>query len=304
MVDLKVDIGKLHLKNPVMTASGTFGYGMEYSDFIDISRIGGIIVKGTTLRKREGNPYPRMKETASGMLNAVGLQNKGVDYFIEHIYPQLTNVDTNIIVNVSGSTIDEYVKTAEKLNYLEKIPAIELNISCPNVKEGGMLFGTSCTAANEVVDKVRRVYKNVLIVKLSPNVTDISEIAKAVEDAGADAISLINTVLGMAIDAETRKPCLSTVTGGLSGPAIKPLALRMVWETARAVKIPVIGMGGIMNAADAIEFMLAGASAVEVGTANFIDPTVTIKIIEGIEDYLCRHGFSSVSEIVGALETL
>ena len=304
MVDLKVDIGKLHLKNPVMTASGTFGYGMEYSDFIDISRIGGIIVKGTTLRKREGNPYPRMKETASGMLNAVGLQNKGVDYFIEHIYPQLTNVDTNIIVNVSGSTIDEYVKTAEKLNYLEKIPAIELNISCPNVKEGGMLFGTSCTAANEVVAKVRRAYKNVLIVKLSPNVTDISEIAKAVEDAGADAISLINTVLGMAIDAETRKPCLSTVTGGLSGPAIKPLALRMVWETARAVKIPVIGMGGIMNAADAIEFMLAGASAVEVGTANFIDPTVTIKIIEGIEDYLCRHGFSSVSEIVGALETL
>jgi len=304
MVDLKVDIGKLHLKNPVMTASGTFGYGMEYSDFIDISRIGGIIVKGTTLRKREGNPYPRMKETAFGMLNAVGLQNKGVDYFIEHIYPQLTNVDTNIIVNVSGSTIDEYVKTAEKLNYLEKIPAIELNISCPNVKEGGMLFGTSCTAANEVVDKVRRVYKNVLIVKLSPNVTDISEIAKAVEDAGADAISLINTVLGMAIDAETRKPCLSTVTGGLSGPAIKPLALRMVWETARAVKIPVIGMGGIMNAADAIEFMLAGASAVEVGTTNFIDPTVTIKIIEGIEDYLCRHGFSSVSEIVGALETL
>jgi dihydroorotate dehydrogenase (NAD+) catalytic subunit len=304
MVDLKVDIGKLHLKNPVMTASGTFGYGMEYSDFIDISRIGGIIVKGTTLRKREGNPYPRMKETSSGMLNAVGLQNKGVDYFIEHIYPQLTNVDTNIIVNVSGSTIDEYVKTAEKLNYLEKIPAIELNISCPNVKEGGMLFGTSCTAANEVVDKVRRAYKNLLIVKLSPNVTDISEIAKAVEDAGADAISLINTVLGMAIDAETRKPCLSTVTGGLSGPAIKPLALRMVWETARAVKIPVIGMGGIMNAADAIEFILAGASAVEVGTANFIDPTVTIKIIEGIEDYLCRHGFSSVSEIVGALETL
>jgi len=303
MVDLKVNIGKLHLKNPVMTASGTFGYGLEYSDFIDISRIGGIIVKGTTLRKREGNPYPRMKETASGMLNAVGLQNKGVDYFIEHIYPQLTNVDTNIIVNVSGSTIDEYVKTAEKLNYLEKIPAIELNISCPNVKEGGMLFGTSCTAANEVVAKVRRAYKNVLIVKLSPNVTDISEIAKAVEDAGADAISLINTVLGMAIDAETRKPCLSTVTGGLSGPAIKPLALRMVWETARAVKIPVIGIGGIMNAADAIEFMLAGASAVQVGTANFIDPTVTIKIIEGIEDYLNRHGYTSVSDIVGALET-
>ncbi len=304
MVDLKVDIGKLQLKNPVMTASGTFGYGVEYSDFIDISRIGGIIVKGTTLRKREGNPYPRMKETASGMLNAVGLQNKGVDYFIEHIYPQLTNVDTNIIVNVSGSTIDEYVKTAEKLNYLEKIPAIELNISCPNVKEGGMLFGTSCTAANEVVAKVRRIYKNVLIVKLSPNVTNISEIAKAVEEGGADAISLINTVLGMAIDAETRKPCLSTVTGGLSGPAIKPLALRMVWETAHSVKIPVIGMGGIMNAVDAIEFMLAGASAVEVGTANFIDPTVTIKIIEGIEDYLYQHGYSSVSEIVGALDTL
>jgi dihydroorotate dehydrogenase (NAD+) catalytic subunit len=303
MVDLKVDIGKLHLKNPVMTASGTFGYGMEYSDFIDISRIGGIIVKGTTLRKREGNPYPRMKETASGMLNAVGLQNKGVDHFIEHIYPQLTNVDTNIIVNVSGSTIEEYVETAEKLNNLEKIPAIELNISCPNVKEGGMLFGTSCTAAKEVVAKVRRAYKNVLIVKLSPNVTNISEIAQAVEEAGADAISLINTVLGMAIDAETRKPCLSTVTGGLSGPAIKPLALRMVWETARAVKIPVIGIGGIMNAADAIEFMLAGASAVQVGTANFIDPTVTIKIIEGIEDYLNRHGYTSVSDIVGALET-
>jgi dihydroorotate dehydrogenase (NAD+) catalytic subunit len=303
MVDLKVDIGKLHLKNPVMTASGTFGYGVEYSDFIDISRIGGIIVKGTTLRKREGNPYPRMKETASGMLNAVGLQNKGVDHFIEHIYPQLTNVDTNIIVNVSGSTIEEYVETAEKLNNLEKIPAIELNISCPNVKEGGMLFGTSCTAAKEVVTKVRMAYKNILIVKLSPNVTNISEIAQAVEEAGADAISLINTVLGMAIDAETRKPCLSTVTGGLSGPAIKPLALRMVWETARAVKIPVIGIGGIMNAADAIEFMLAGASAVQVGTANFIDPTVTIKIIEGIEDYLNRHGYTSVSDIVGALET-
>jgi len=304
MVDQHIHLKGLTLRNPVMTASGTFGFGEEFTDYLDLARIGGIIVKGTTLRHREGNPYPRMAETASGMLNAVGLQNKGVEYFIEHIYPQLTNVDTNIIVNVSGSTIDEYVKTAEKLNYLEKIPAIELNISCPNVKEGGMLFGTSCTAANEVVDKVRRVYKNVLIVKLSPNVTDISEIAKAVEDAGADAISLINTVLGMAIDAETRKPCLSTVTGGLSGPAIKPLALRMVWETARAVKIPVIGMGGIMNAADAIEFMLAGASAVEVGTANFIDPTVTIKIIEGIEDYLCRHGFSSVSEIVGALETL
>jgi len=302
MANLKINIGKLQLKNPVMTASGTFGYGTEYSDFIDISRIGGIIVKGTTLRSRQGNPYPRMAETASGMLNAVGLQNKGVDYFINHIYPNVKDIDTNIIVNVSGSTLDEYIKTAEKLNDLGNIPAIELNISCPNVKEGGMAFGTSCLFAAQVVRAVRMVYKNELIVKLSPNVTDISEIAKAVEAEGADSVSLINTLLGMAINSEKRKPVLSTVTGGLSGPCVKPIALRMVWQVAQSVKIPVIGLGGIMNAADAIEFMLAGASAVQIGTANFIDPTVTIKIIDGIDDYLNRHGFDSVSQIIGALE--
>ncbi|HJV77228.1 MAG TPA: dihydroorotate dehydrogenase [Paludibacter sp.] len=302
MANLNINIGKLQLKNPVMTASGTFGYGTEYSDFMDISRIGGIFVKGTTIRERQGNPYPRMAETPSGMLNAVGLQNKGVDYFIEHIYPTIKDIDTNIIVNVSGSTIEDYVETAEKLNSLIKIPAIELNISCPNVKEGGMAFGTSCLSAAQVVRDVRRAYKNELIVKLSPNVTDISEIALAVEAEGADSVSLINTLLGMAIDAEKRKPILSTITGGLSGPAVKPIALRMVWQVAKAVKIPVIGLGGIMNAADAIEFMLAGASAIQIGTANFIDPTVSIKVVDGINDYLDRNGFQSVTDIIGALE--
>lgn len=303
MADLNINIGKLQLKNPVMTASGTFGYGPEFSDFMELSRIGGIFVKGTTLRERQGNPYPRMAETPSGMLNAVGLQNKGVDYFISHIYPTVKDIDTNIIVNVSGSTIKDYVITAEKLNYLENIPAIELNISCPNVKEGGMAFGISCSSAAQVVRAVRMVYKNELIVKLSPNVTDISEIARAVEDEGADSVSLINTLLGMAIDSEKRKPILSTITGGLSGPAVKPIALRMVWEVANAVKIPVIGIGGIMNASDAIEFMLAGASAIQIGTANFIDPAISIKVVDGINDYLDRHGFQSVNDIIGALET-
>ena len=302
MANLNINIGKLQLKNPVMTASGTFGYGTEYSDFMDLSRIGGIFVKGTTLRDRQGNPYPRMAETPSGMLNAVGLQNKGVDYFINHIYPTVKDIDTNIIVNVSGSTIEDYVETAEKLNSLEKIPAIELNISCPNVKEGGMAFGTSCLSASQVVRAVRRVYKKELIVKLSPNVTDISEIALAVEAEGADSVSLINTLLGMAIDSERRKPVLSTITGGLSGPAVKPIALRMVWQVAKVVKIPVIGLGGIMNAADAIEFMLAGASAIQIGTANFIDPTVSVKVVDGINEYLDRKGFKSVTEIIGALE--
>ena len=302
MANLNINIGKLQLKNPVMTASGTFGYGTEYSDFIDISRIGCIIVKGTTLRSRQGNAYPRMAETPSGMLNAVGLQNKGVNYFINHIYPTVKVIDTNVIVNLSGSTLEDYIEAAEMLNELDKLPGIELNISCPNVKEGGMAFGISCLSAAEVVREVRRVYKNDLMVKLSPNVTDISEIARAVEAEGADSVSLINTLLGMAIDSEKRKPILSTITGGLSGPAVKPIALRMVWEVAKAVKIPVIGMGGIMNAADAIEFMLAGASGVQIGTANFIDPTVTIKIIDGIDEYLNRHGYSSVTEIIGALE--
>ena len=302
MANLNINIGRLQLKNPVMTASGTFGYGTEYSDFMDLSRIGGIFVKGTTLRERQGNPYPRMAETPSGMLNAVGLQNKGVDYFINHIYPTVKDIDTNIIVNVSGSTVEDYVETAERLNSLEKIPAIELNISCPNVKEGGMAFGTSCLSAAQVVSAVRRVYKNELIVKLSPNVTDISEIALAVEAEGADSVSLINTLLGMAINIERRKPVLSTITGGLSGPAVKPVALRMVWQVAKAVKIPVIGLGGIMNAADAIEFLLAGASAIQIGTANFIDPTVSIKVLDGINEYLDRHGFQSVTEIIGALE--
>lgn len=302
MIDLSVKIGSLQMKNPVMTASGTFGYGTEYSDFIDVSRMGGIIVKGTTVRERQGNPYPRMAETPSGMLNAVGLQNKGVDYFVESIYPTIKNIDTNIVVNVSGSEVADYVATAEKLNDLDKIPAIELNISCPNVKEGGMAFGTSCTSAAQVISAVRRVYKKTMIVKLSPNVTDIAEIARTAEAEGADSISLINTLLGMAINAKTRKPILSTITGGLSGAAIKPVALRMVWQTAKAVKIPVIGLGGIMNATDAIEFMLAGASAVQIGTANFIDPTVTMKVIDGIEAYLKENNFSSVRDIVGALE--
>ena len=301
MADLKVKLGKLQLKNPVMTASGTFGYGTEYSDFFDISRIGGIVVKGITLRNREGNAYPRMAETPSGMLNAVGLQNRGIDHFIKHIYPEIKNVNTNIFVNVNGSTVEEYIEVAEKVNDLDKIPGIELNISCPNVKEGGMAFGVSCPAAATVVREVRKVYSKELMVKLSPNVTFITEIARAVEDEGADSISLINTLLGMAIDAESRKPILSTVTGGLSGPAIKPVALRMVWQVAQEVKIPVVGMGGIMNARDAIEFFLAGASAVQIGTANFIDPTVSMKVLEGIEDYLNRHKFNSIYDIIGAM---
>ncbi len=302
MANLKVKLGKLHLKNPVMTASGTFGYGTEYLDFVDISRIGGIIVKGTTIRERQGNPYPRMAETPSGMLNAVGLQNKGVDYFIDHIYPTVKDFDTSIFVNVSGSTIEDYIITAEKLNDLPKVSGIELNISCPNVKEGGMAFGTSCLSAAQVVKSVRMVYENELMVKLSPNVTDIAEIALAVESEGADSISLINTLLGMAINAEQRKPVLSTITGGLSGPAVKPIALRMVWQVAQAVKVPVVGMGGIMNATDAIEFLLAGATAIQIGTANFIDPTVTMSVLDGIDEYLQRHNYNDVNDIIGKLE--
>lgn len=302
MADLKVKIQKLELKNPVMTASGTFGYGEEYTDFFDISKLGGIIVKGITIKPREGNPYPRMAETASGMLNAVGLQNKGVDYFIKNIYPEIKNYNTNIIVNINGSTIEEYIQVAEKINELNKIPAIELNISCPNVKEGGMAFGTNRSSAIAVTKAVRKAYNKTLIVKLSPNVTDITEIAKAVEEAGADSISLINTLLGMAINAETRRPVLSTITGGLSGPAVKPIALRMVWQVYNSVKIPVIGLGGIMNASDVIEFIIAGASAIQVGTANFIDPQITVKIIDGIEEYLNRHKIDSITELIGALE--
>ena len=290
------------MKNPVMTASGTFGYGEEYADFMDISRIGAIIVKGTTLAHREGNPYPRMAETPSGMLNCVGLQNKGVDYFVENIYPRIRKVQTNMIVNVSGACVEDYVATAEKINALEDIPAIELNISCPNVKQGGMAFGTTCAGAESIVSAVRKAYKKTLIVKLSPNVTNIAEIALAAEAAGADSVSLINTLMGMAIDAERQTPVLSTVTGGLSGPCVKPVALRMVWQVAKAVKIPVVGLGGIMNATDAVEFFLAGASAIEIGTANFIDPAVSVKVVEGINDYLERHGCKSVKEIIGALK--
>jgi dihydroorotate dehydrogenase (NAD+) catalytic subunit len=303
MVQLNTKIGSLELKNPVMTASGTFGYGTEYADFMDINRLGAIIVKGTTLHPRQGNPYPRMAETPSGMLNAVGLQNKGVDYFVDHIYPEVRKFQTNVIVNVSGSSIEDYAQCASIINTLDDIPAIELNISCPNVKQGGMAFGVKPESAAQVVSAVRKAYDKTLIVKLSPNVTDITEIARAVEGAGADSVSLINTMLGMAIDAEKRKPILSTITGGMSGPAVKPVALRMVWQTAKAVKIPVIGLGGICNATDAIEFLLAGASAVQIGTANFIDPAISEKVVDGIEDYLTRHGFASVQEIIGALET-
>jgi len=302
MVQLNTKIGSLELKNPVMTASGTFGYGTEYADFMDISRLGAIIVKGTTLAPRQGNPYPRMAETPQGMLNAVGLQNKGVDYFVDNIYPEVRKIGTNIIVNVSGSCIDDYVQTAGIINTLDDIPAIELNISCPNVKQGGMAFGVKPESAAQVVSAVRKAYDKTLIVKLSPNVTDITEIARAVEGAGADSVSLINTMLGMAIDAERRKPILSTITGGMSGPAVKPVALRMVWQTAKAVKIPVIGLGGICSATDAIEFLLAGASAIQIGTANFIDPSISEKVIDGIADYLQRHGFNSVQDIIGALE--
>ncbi len=302
MADLRVNVGGLEMKNPVMTASGTFGYGLEFQDFVDLEAIGGIIVKGTTLMPREGNPYPRMAETPMGMLNAVGLQNKGVHHFVNHIYPQIKDIKTNMIVNVSGSQVEDYAETASAINELENIPAIELNISCPNVKQGGMAFGVSARGAAEVVAAVRKVYGKTLIVKLSPNVTDIAEIARAVEGAGADSVSLINTLLGMAIDAEKRKPVLSTVTGGMSGAAVKPIALRMVWQVAKAVKIPVIGLGGIMNWKDAVEFLLAGASAVQIGTANFIDPAVTVKVAKGIDDYLDRHGYKSVKDIIGALE--
>ena len=324
MAELNVNIGNLPLKNPVMTASGTFGYGIEYADFMDISRLGGIFVKGTTIQPREGNDYPRMAETPSGMLNAVGLQNKGADYFAEHIYPKIKDINTNMIVNVSGSSVETYVECAEKIAELDRIPAIELNISCqnvkqggmadqpidmmeiniscPNVKQGGMAFGVTTCGAGEVVKAVRRVYPKILIVKLSPNVTDITEIAKAVEAEGADSVSLINTMLGMAIDAEKRKPILSTITGGLSGPCVKPVALRMVWQTYHAVKIPIIGLGGISNWKDAVEFMLAGASAIQIGTYNFVDPTVSIKVIDGLNDYCDRHGFKSVKELIGALD--
>ena len=303
MLKTQVHIGRgLAIKNPVMTASGTFGYGLEYGDFIDLNRLGGVLVKGTTLHPRQGNPYPRMAETPSGMLNAVGLQNKGVDYFCEHIYPTISGYDTAMIVNVSGSQVEDYIATAEKINALERIPAIELNISCPNVKEGGMAFGVTCAGAASVVSAVRAVYDKTLIVKLSPNVTDITEIARAVEAEGADSISMINTLLGMAIDAEKRRPVLSTITGGLSGPAVKPIALRMVWQTAQAVKVPIIGMGGIASATDAIEFLLAGASAVEVGTYNFVDPSVTTQIVDGIEDYMHRHGFTDIQDLIGALQ--
>ena len=301
MADLNVHLKGLDLKNPVLTASGTFGYGSEFQDFIDLSHLGGFIDKGTTLNPREGNPYPRMAETPCGMLNAVGLQNKGVDYFITHIYPEIKDISTSVLVNVSGSTVSDYIATAEKINELSHIPGIELNISCPNVKEGGMAFGTRCSSVSEVVKAVRQVYHKHLMVKLSPNVTDIQEIALTAEGEGADSVSLINTLLGMAIDIKTRKPRLSTVTGGLSGPCVKPVALRMVWQVAKVVKIPVVGLGGIMNAEDAIEFFLAGASAIQVGTANFIDPAVTIKITEGINDYLDKNGFQKIQDIVGLI---
>ena len=302
MADLTTHIGSLTLRNPVMTASGTFGYGLEYADLVDLGQLGGIIVKGTTLQPREGNPYPRMAETPQGMLNCVGLQNKGVDYFCEHIYPQVQSLPTQVIVNVSGNSPEDYAECARRINELEHIPAIELNISCPNVKHGGMAFGTSPEGAAGVVKAVRAVYDKTLIVKLSPNVTSITDIALAAEAEGADAVSLINTLMGMAIDAEKRKRVLSIGTGGLSGPCVKPVALRMVWQVARAVHIPVIGLGGISNAVDAVEFLLAGASAVEIGTANFVDPTISAQVAQGIDEYLERHGFHSVKEIIGLCE--
>ncbi len=302
MADLSINIGGLSLKNPVMTASGTFGYGLEYADFINLSDIGGIIVKGTTLEPREGNPYPRMAETPHGMLNCVGLQNKGVDYFCQHIYPQIKDIDTNMVVNVSGSSLESYAGCAARINELEKIPAIELNISCPNVKQGGMAFGVTAQGAAQVVKAVRKVYDKTLIVKLSPNVTDITEIARVVEAEGADSVSLINTLMGMSIDAEHRCRTLSIGTGGLSGPCVKPVAMRMVYQVAHAVKIPVIGLGGISNATDAVEFLLAGASAVQIGTMNFVDPAITVKVANGINEYLERHGFQSVKDIIGIVE--
>ena len=301
MVNLEVSIGNLKLKNPVLTASGTFGYGTEFSDFIDLDRLGGYIVKGTTLEPRQGNPYPRMVETPSGMLNAVGLQNKGVDYFIEHIYPTLFAFKSVPVVNVSGAKVEDYVRVCEKLAAETDIKAVEINISCPNVKQGGMAFGTTTHGASQVTKAVRAAFPGTVIVKLSPNVTDITEIAKAAESEGADAVSLINTLMGMAIDVEKRKPCLSTITGGLSGAAVRPVAVRMVWQTAKAVSIPVIGLGGIMNGRDALEFILAGATAIEVGTANFIDPAVTVKIVDYISEYCQRHGVADVNELIGAI---
>ena len=302
MAQLNVKVGGLDLKNPVLTASGTFGYGLEFADFIDLNRLGGFIVKGTTLHPREGNDYPRMAETPSGMLNCVGLQNKGVDYFCEHIYPQLKDIDSNVLVNVSGSSPEDYAECAARIDALDHIPGIELNISCPNVKDGGMAFGVTCEGAASVVRAVRQRYHKTLIVKLSPNVTDIASIAKAVEAEGADSVSLINTLMGMSIDIERRKSRLSIGTGGLSGPCVKPVALRMVWQVARAVNIPVVGLGGIMNAADAIEFFMAGATAIEIGTANFLDPAVTIKVRDGINQWLDDHGCKSLSEIVGVVK--
>ena len=298
---LEVKIHNLFLKNPVLTASGTFGYGEEFADFIDLSRLGGIIVKGTTGSHREGNAYPRMAETPSGMLNAVGLQNAGVDVFCQKTYPRICDIDTNVIVNVSGSSIEEYCETVAKIDALDKIPAIELNISCPNVKKGGMGFGTDPKMAAQVVSEVRKVYHKTLIVKLTPNVTSIADIAKAVEEAGADSVSLINTMLGMAVDVERRRPVLSTITGGLSGPAVKPVAVRMVWQVAKAVKIPVIGLGGIASANDALEFLMAGATAVQIGTANFLDPTVTVKVVDGLQDYLNRHNIKDIHDIIGII---
>ena len=302
MADLNVKINRLHLKNPVMTASGTFGYGLEFADLVPIDQIGGIIVKGTTLHAREGNDYPRMAETASGMLNCVGLQNKGVDYFCEHIYPQIKDIPTQVIVNVSGSSPADYAECAARIDALEKIPAIELNISCPNVKQGGMAFGVTCEGAASVVSAVRKRYHKTLIVKLSPNVTNVADIARTCEAEGADSVSLINTLMGMAIDIEKRQPLLSIGTGGLSGPAVKPVALRMVWQVAKAVKIPVIGLGGICNAKDAIEFLMAGATAIQIGTANFLDPAVTLKVRDGINQWLDAHGCQSVYDIIGSLE--
>ena len=302
MAALNVKINDLEFKNPIITASGTFGYGLEFADLVPLDKLGGIIVKGTTLHHREGNNYPRMAETAQGMLNCVGLQNKGVDYFCREIYPKIKDIGTNMLVNVSGSSPEDYAACAARINTLEKIPAIELNISCPNVREGGMAFGVTCSGAAQVVKAVRAVYDKTLIVKLSPNVTDIAQIACACEDEGADAVSLINTLLGMAVDIERRKPQLSIRTGGLSGPAVKPVALRMVYDVAHAVKIPVIGLGGISSAADAIEFLMCGATAIQIGTANFVDPTVTIKVIEGLDSWLDAHGCQSVHEIIGALE--
>jgi dihydroorotate dehydrogenase (NAD+) catalytic subunit len=299
MVNLGFSIGDLHFKNPVLTASGTFGYGSEFDDFLDVSRLGGIVLKGTTLEPREGNLYPRMAETPSGMLNAVGLQNKGIDYFEKFIYPRVLNYGTNIIMNINGSYIEDYIALAERINKLERIPAIELNISCPNVKMGGMAFGTNLTSAREVTREVRAVYSKKLIVKLSPNVTNIVDFARVVEEEGADSVSLINTLLGMSVDVTNMRPALSTITGGLSGPAVKPVALRMVWQVANAVRIPVIGIGGIMSFSDALEFLLAGASAVQVGTASFIDPQSSVKILEGIENYIIKKGFSDIKEIVG-----